>query len=100
MDVKSVQVTYEKKDSGEVDHCSGRTLEGDERRHQGSNLSPFLLDMVTDRLTVTYRVRMVSFILMLADDTVICSEKREQVEYALERRGTKVSYSKTEYTCE
>uniref|UniRef100_A0A3B3I842 C2 domain-containing protein n=1 Tax=Oryzias latipes TaxID=8090 RepID=A0A3B3I842_ORYLA len=43
---------------------------------------------------------------MFADDIVICSESREQVEeqlerwrFALERRGMKVSHSKTEYMC-
>ncbi|KAK3533150.1 hypothetical protein QTP70_011138 [Hemibagrus guttatus] len=43
---------------------------------------------------------------MFADDIVICSESREQVEenlekwrFALERRGMKVSPSKTEYMC-
>lgn len=41
---------------------------------------------------------------MFVDDTVICSESREEVEmslekwrYALERRGMKVSRNKTEY---
>ena len=41
-----------------------------------------------------------------ADDIVICKENREEVEqrleswrYALEKRGMKVSRSKTEYLC-
>ncbi|KAK3525884.1 hypothetical protein QTP70_010940 [Hemibagrus guttatus] len=44
--------------------------------------------------------------MMFADDIVICSESREQVEenlerwkFALERRGMKVNCSKTEYMC-
>ncbi|KAK3506217.1 hypothetical protein QTP70_002096 [Hemibagrus guttatus] len=44
--------------------------------------------------------------MMFADDIVICSESREQVEenlerwrFALERRGMKVIRSKTEYRC-
>ncbi|KAK3553898.1 hypothetical protein QTP70_012888 [Hemibagrus guttatus] len=44
--------------------------------------------------------------MMFADNIVICSESREQVEenlerwrFALERRGMKVSGSKTEYMC-
>ena len=44
--------------------------------------------------------------MLFADDIVICEETREKVEqrlecwrYALERRGMKVSRSKTEYHC-
>ena len=44
--------------------------------------------------------------MLFADDIVICEETREEVEwrlecwrYALERRGMKVSMSKTEYLC-
>ena len=44
--------------------------------------------------------------MLFADDIVICEETREEVErrleswkYALERRGIKVSKSKTEYLC-
>ena len=44
--------------------------------------------------------------MLFADDNVICEETREEVErileswkYALERRGMKVSRSKTEYLC-
>ena len=47
-----------------------------------------------------------SWTMMFADDIVISCESREQVEeklemwrYALERRGMKVSCSKTQYMC-
>ncbi|MCJ8740989.1 hypothetical protein PDJAM_G00065450 [Pangasius djambal] len=46
------------------------------------------------------------YTMVFADDIVICSESREQVEenlerwrFALERRGMRVSRSKTEYMC-
>ncbi|KAF7655893.1 hypothetical protein LDENG_00048720, partial [Lucifuga dentata] len=71
--------------------------------HQGSALSPFLFAVVMDRLTDEVRQES-PWTMMFADDIVICSESREQVEenlerwrYALERRGMKVSRSKTEY---
>ena len=73
--------------------------------HQGSALSPFLFAMVMDRLTDEVRQES-PWTMMFADDIVICSESREQVEenlerwrYALERRGMKVSRSMTEYMC-
>ncbi|KAK3516045.1 hypothetical protein QTP70_003788 [Hemibagrus guttatus] len=73
--------------------------------HQGSALSPFLFAIVMDQLSE--KVRQESpWTMMFADDIVICSESREQMEenlerwrFALERRGMKVSRSKTEYMC-
>ena len=58
-----------------------------------------------DRLT--NKVRKESpWMTLFADDTVICTETREEVEqilvcwrYALERREMKVSRSKTKYLC-
>ncbi|KAK3559294.1 hypothetical protein QTP86_010737 [Hemibagrus guttatus] len=71
--------------------------------HQGSALSPFLFAIVMDQLSEEVRQES-PWTMMFADDIVICSESREQVEenlerwrFALERRGMKVSRSKTEY---
>ena len=71
--------------------------------HQRSALRPFLFAMVMDRLRDEVRQES-SWTMMFADVIVICSESSEQVEdnlerwrYALERRGMKVSHSKTEY---
>ncbi|MCJ8730181.1 hypothetical protein PDJAM_G00181210 [Pangasius djambal] len=73
--------------------------------HQGSALSPFLFAMVMDQLSEEDRQES-PCTMMFADDIVICSESREQVEenlerwrFELERRGMKVSRSKTEYMC-
>ena len=58
-----------------------------------------------DRITDEVR-REPPWMMLLADDIVICKETRKEVQrrleslrYALERRGTKVSRSKTEYLC-
>ncbi|KAK3566670.1 hypothetical protein QTP86_002847 [Hemibagrus guttatus] len=73
--------------------------------HQGLALSPFLFAIVMDQLSEEVRLKS-TWTMMFADDIVICSESREQVEenlerwrFALERRGMKVSRSKTEYMC-
>ncbi|KAK3508105.1 hypothetical protein QTP70_014276 [Hemibagrus guttatus] len=104
--VRVVQDMYER--SRTVVRCAvGQTEEFkvDVGLHQGSALSPFLFAMVMDQLSEEVRQESPCTI-MLADDIVICSESREQVEvnlerwkFALERRGMKVSRSKTEYMC-
>ena len=73
--------------------------------HQGLTLSPFLFAVIMDRLTNEVR-REPPWTMLFTDDIVICKETREEVEqrlecwrYALERRGMKVSRSKTEYLC-
>ena len=73
--------------------------------HQGSALSPFPFAVIMDRLTDEVR-REPPWTMLFADDIVICKDTREEVErrlkswrYALERRGMKVSRSKTEYLC-
>ena len=74
-------------------------------RHQGPALSPFLFAVIMDRLTNEVR-REPPRTMLFADDILICAETREEVErrlkswrYALERRGMKVSRSKTKYLC-
>ncbi|KAK3512437.1 hypothetical protein QTP70_009855 [Hemibagrus guttatus] len=104
--VRVVQDMYER--SRTVVRCAvGQTEEFkvEVGLHQGSALSPFLFAIVMDQLSEEVRQES-PWTMMFADDTVICSESREQVEenlerwrFALERRGMKVSRSKTEYMC-
>ncbi|KAK3547122.1 hypothetical protein QTP86_013017 [Hemibagrus guttatus] len=104
--VRVVQDMYER--SRTVVRCAvGQTEEFkvEVGLHQGSALSPFLFAMVMDQLSEEVRQES-PWTMMFADDIVICSESREQVEenlerwrFALERRGMKVGRSKTEYKC-
>ncbi|KAK3525896.1 hypothetical protein QTP70_010950 [Hemibagrus guttatus] len=104
--VRVVQDMYER--SRTVVRCAvGQTEEFkvEVGLHQGSALSPFLFAVVMDQLSEEVRQES-PWTMMFADDIVICSESREQVEenlerwrFALERRGMKVSRSKTEYMC-
>ncbi|KAK3555065.1 hypothetical protein QTP86_007988 [Hemibagrus guttatus] len=104
--VRVVQDMYER--SRTVVRCAvGQTEEFNVEvgLHQGSALSPFLFAIVMDQLSEEVRQES-PWTMMFADDIVICSESREQVEenlerwrFALERRGMKVSHSKTEYMC-
>ncbi|KAK3564856.1 hypothetical protein QTP86_030433 [Hemibagrus guttatus] len=104
--VRVVQDMYER--SRTVVRCAvGQTEEFkvEVGLHQGSALSPFLFAMVMDQLSEEVR-RESPWTMMFADDIVICSENRDQGEenlerwrFALERRGMKISRSKTEYMC-
>ncbi|KAK3542334.1 hypothetical protein QTP86_025769, partial [Hemibagrus guttatus] len=104
--VRVVQDMYER--SRTVVRCAvGQTEEFkvEVGLHQGSALSPFLFAIVMDQLSEEIKQES-PWTMMFADDIVICSESREQVEenlerwrFALERRGMKVSGSKTEYMC-
>ena len=88
--------------------CAVGVTEGFEVKvglHQGSALSPCLFAMMMDRMTDEIREE-APWTMMFADDIVICSESKEQVEeklerwrYALERIGMKVNRRKTEYMC-
>ena len=71
--------------------------------HQGSALSPFLFAIVMDKLTEEIRTES-PWDMMFADDIMLCREDRRQLQdvlevwrNALEKRGLKVSRSKTEY---
>ena len=104
--VRFVQDMYE--ESEIVVRCEVGTIESFKVKvglHQGSALSPFLFAVIIDRLTDEVR-REPPWMMLFADDIVICEETREEVgqrlecwRYALERRGMKVSRSKTKYLC-
>ena len=71
--------------------------------YQGSALSPFLFAIVMDKLTEEIQTES-PWDMMFADDIVLCREDRRQLQEvlevwrnALEKRGLKVSRSKTEY---
>ena len=99
-------VMYE--DSTTTAKCAVGVTEGFEVKvglHQGSALSHCLFAMVMDRLTDEIRQE-AQCTMVFADDIVICSESKEQMEekleswrYALEGRGMKVNRKKTEYMC-
>ena len=71
--------------------------------HQGSTLSPFLFAIGMDKLTEEIRAES-PWDMMFADGIVLCREDRRQLQEvlevwrnALEKRGLKMSRSKTEY---
>ncbi|KAK3529445.1 hypothetical protein QTP70_031089, partial [Hemibagrus guttatus] len=104
--VRVVQDMYER--SRTVVRCAvGQTEEFNVEvgLHQGSALSPFLFAIVMDQLSEEVRQES-PWTMMFADDIVICSESREQVEenlerwrFALERKGMKVSFPNTSRVC-
>ena len=104
--VRIVQYMYD--DSTTAVRCAVGVTERFEVKvglHQGSALSPCLFAMMMDRMTDEIREE-APWTMLFADDIVICSESKEQVEdkleswrYALERRGMKVNRRKTEYMC-
>ncbi|KAK3559388.1 hypothetical protein QTP86_012827 [Hemibagrus guttatus] len=90
--VRVVQDMYER--SRTVVRCAvGQTEEFkvEVGLHQGSALSPFLFAIVMDQLSEEVRQES-PWTMMFADDIVICSESREQVEENLERWRTDVGF--------
>jgi len=73
--------------------------------HQGSALSPVLFALIMDRLTDEIRED-APWTMLFADDIVLIGKTKEEVQRKvekwremLEKRGMKVSRSKTEYMC-
>ena len=93
-----------KQNSGEMCNRNYRKFQVKVGLHQGSALSPFLFAVIMDSLTDEVRREPPPWTILFADDIVICEETREEVEqkleswrHALQRRGMKVSRSKTKY---
>ena len=71
--------------------------------HQGSTLSPFLFAIIMDKLTEDIK-KDTPWDMLFADDIVLSRQNHRELEddleiwrNALEKRGLKVSWSKTEY---
>ena len=79
--LRLVQDMYESSMTGVV-----RLRKAEVGLHQGSDLSPFLMAMVKDGLTDKVSQES-QWILMFADDIVICCESQEQVERNWRGRG-------------
>ena len=82
--VQLVQDMYEGSET--VVRCAVRTTESFKikvRLHQGSALTPFLFEVIMDRLTYKVR-REPPWTMLFADNIVICEETREEVERRLE----------------
>ncbi|KAK3539722.1 hypothetical protein QTP70_012263 [Hemibagrus guttatus] len=102
--VRVVQDMYER--SRTMVRCAVGQTEGSKSRWDCIRpLSPFLFAMVMDQLSEEVRQES-PWTMMFADDIVIYSESRGQVEenlemwrFLLERRGMKVSRGKAEYMC-
>ena len=104
--VRIVQDMYEESET--VVRCAIGTTKSFKVKvglHQGSALSPLLFAVIMDRLTDEVR-REPPWTMLFADDIVIFEKTRKEVERrleswrnALERRGMKVSRSKTKYLC-
>ena len=83
--VRLVQDMYEESET--VGRCAVGATESFKVKdglHQGSALSPFLFEVIMDRLTDEVR-REPPWTMLFADDIVICKETREEVEWRLER---------------